>query len=77
MIDAIGANDEGRIRYQAARRGFRVMQTRGLEHERREKAGAGTFMLLDEAAVVLFAATLADIAVFLKANDHARRHHPH
>ena len=49
MIDnAINPSDEGRIRYRAARRGFRVMQTRGLEHDRRDKAGDGTFMLLDE-----------------------------
>jgi hypothetical protein len=80
MIDDVThPSDEGRIRYRAARRGFRVMQTRGLEHDRREKAGAGTFMLLDETTngVALFAATLGDIAAFLKANDQARRHHIH
>jgi hypothetical protein len=68
MIDPV--NGESRIRYQAARRGFCVIQTRGREHERREKAGAGTYLLLDQSnnGVAIAAATLEDISGFLKAH---------
>jgi hypothetical protein len=76
--DAINPSDESQIRYRAARRGLRVMQTRGLEHDRREKVGVGTFMLLDQTtnSVALFALRRWEISqTFLKANDKARRHH--
>ena len=69
--------DEGRIRYRAARRGFRVMQTRGLEYNRRKEAGAGTYLLLGHDGVALSAATLSDIAEFLEAHDRAQRRQLH
>ena len=45
-------NDESRMRYRAARRGYVVVQTRGKEHKRREKAGAGTYLLLNRATYI-------------------------
>jgi hypothetical protein len=79
LSDDVDVGDEGRIRYQAARRGFRVMQTRGLECKRREEAGVGTYMLINETnnGVALFAATLGDIAAFLKVHDQARQRQFH
>lgn len=41
----VGVNDESRIRYHAARRGFRVMHMRGLECTRRQETGAGPYSL--------------------------------
>ena len=72
-------SDEARIRYRAFRRGFRVMCTRGRECKRREKAGVGPYMLLNQAtnSVALFAATLADIAIFLRAYDQQRHRRLH
>lgn len=66
-------NDESRIRYRARRRGFSVMQTRGAECRRREQAGIGTYLLLDQStnSTALHAATLHDIADFLKTHHHA------
>jgi hypothetical protein len=69
--------DDGYIRYHARRRGFQVVRTRGREHERRKKAGLGTFMLLGDDGVALFEATLADIAHFLRNNDCARQSRLH
>ena len=69
--------DDGYLRYHARRRGFQVVTTRGREHRRREKAGLGTFMLLGDDGVVLFEATLADIAHFLKNRDRARQSRLH
>lgn len=70
--------NEGRIRYRAAQRGFRVMRTRGLECKRRQEAGAGIYVLFDQATnVVLPAATLADIAEFLQDRDRTRRRQLH
>ena len=76
LPENVGVNDEGCIRYRAARRGFRVMQTRGLECKRREETGAGTYILVNQATngVALFAATLGDIAAFLKAHDSRQLH---
>lgn len=70
---------EAKMRYRAARRGFCVMQTRGREYERRKTAGAGTYMLIDQATngVILHAASLVDIAVFLQDHDQDRRHQLH
>jgi hypothetical protein len=73
----IASWDDGYIRYHARRRGFQVVLTRGREHTRREKAGLGRFMLLGDDGVVLFEATLADIAHFLKNHDHARQRRLH
>jgi hypothetical protein len=72
MIDV---NDEGRIRHQAARRGFRVMRTRGREHKRRQQTGAGTYMLINQEtnSVALFAATLEDIARFVEAHKRTQK----
>jgi hypothetical protein len=72
MIDV---NDEGRIRHQAARRGFRVMRTRGREHERRQQTGAGTYMLINQEtnSVALFAATLEDIARFIEVQKRTQK----
>lgn len=67
LPENVGVNDEGCIRYRAARRGFRVMQTRGLECKRREETQATN-------GVALFAATLGDIAAFLKAHDSRQLH---
>jgi hypothetical protein len=52
------------------------MKARGLERERRRKAGAGAYLLINQATdgVVMHAATLGDIAAFLKAAPTARRH---
>jgi hypothetical protein len=69
--------DDGYVRYHARRRGFQVITTRGREHKRREKAGLGTFMLLGDDGVVLFEATLADIAHFLKNHDYVRQSRLH
>ena len=69
--------NEGRLRYRAAQRGFRVMQTRGLEYKRRKEDGAGTYMLLGRDGVALSAATLSDIAEFLAAHDRAHRRQLH
>ena len=58
--------------------GFRVMRTRGLECKRRQEAGAGIYVLFDQATnVVLPAATLADIAEFLQDRDRTRRRQLH
>ena len=75
MLD--GVKYEARIRYRAARRGYRVMQTRGLEHNRRKEAGAGTYVLLGHDGVALSAARLSDIAEFLEAHDRAQRRQLH
>jgi hypothetical protein len=66
---------EGRIRYRAARCGFYLTQTRGLENKRREDAGVGTYMLIDQQteSVALFAATLSDINEFLQDRSHAKQ----
>lgn len=79
IADECTVYDESRIRYRAARRGYRVMNTRGREHERRKKAGVGTYMLIDEATngAALSAATLSDIAAFLVAHDRAQRRQLH
>jgi hypothetical protein len=69
--------DDGYVRYHARRRGFQVVLTRGREHTRREKAGLGKFMLLRDDGVVLFEATLADIAHFLRNHDCARQSRLH
>jgi hypothetical protein len=69
--------DEGRVRYHARRRGFYVMETRGLEHKRREAADVGTYMLLAADGVALFTATLEDIAAFLARQDKAKRRQSH
>ena len=73
MIDLIGPNDESRIRYRARRRGFQVLRTRGREYRRRLACGQGDLMLLDADKVVLFAATLEEIAMFRKADDKAKK----
>jgi hypothetical protein len=73
----IDAWDDGYLRYHARRRGFQVVRTRGREHRRREKASLGTFMLLGDDGVVLFEATLVDIAHFLKKHDNARQSRLH
>jgi hypothetical protein len=73
MIDMIGPNDESCIRYRASRRGFQVVRTRGREQRRRLACGQGDLMLLDADKVVLFAATLEEIAIFLKAHDKAKK----
>jgi hypothetical protein len=73
MIDLIDPNDESRIRYRARRRGFQVLRTRGREYRRRLACGQGDLMLLDADKVVLFAATLEEIAIFLKADDKAKK----
>ena len=73
MIDLIDPNDESRIRYRARRRGFQVLRTRGREYRRRLACGQGDLMLLDADKVVLFAATLEEIAMFLKADDKAKK----
>ena len=70
MVDVV--KFEQQLRYRAARRGFRVMQTRGLEHDRRKEAGAGTYMLLGHDGVALSAATLDDISEFLEAHERAQ-----
>jgi hypothetical protein len=51
------------------------MKARGFERRRREEIGAGTYMLLNQATngVALFAATLGDIAAFLKDHDQNRQ----
>jgi hypothetical protein len=64
---------EAKIRYRAMRRGFQVMRVRGRESERRQASGRGDLMLIDDSKVVLFTATLEDIAMFLKAHDVAQR----
>ena len=74
MIDVIDPNDESRIRYRARRRGFQFVRTRGREHRRRLACGQGDLMLLDADKVVLFAATLEEVAMFLKADDKAKKH---
>ncbi len=63
MIDL---NDESRIRHRARRRGFHVLRTRGRERKRRAAMGQGELMLSDAYKVVLFAATLEEIAAFLE-----------
>ena len=70
---------ESRVRYHAARRGYRVMHTRGAETKRREQAGAGTYMLIDQAnnTVPLAVATLADIVDFLRHHGRAQRSQMH
>jgi hypothetical protein len=73
MIDMIGPNDESCIRYRARRRGFQIVRTRGREQRRRLACGQGDLMLLDADKVVLFAATLEEIAIFLKAHDKAKK----
>jgi hypothetical protein len=72
MIDLIEPNDESRIRYRARRRGFQVVRTRGREQRRRLACDQGDLMLLDADRVVLFAATLEEIAIFLKAATRQR-----
>jgi hypothetical protein len=73
MIDMIYPNDESRIRYRARRRGFQVVRTRGREYRRRLACGQGGLMLSDADKVVLFAATLEEIAIFLRAHDKAKK----
>jgi hypothetical protein len=73
LRNEINTWDDGYLRYHARRRGFQVISTRGREHTRREKAGLGKFMLLGVDGVVLFEATLADIAHFLRKHDRARQ----
>ena len=73
MIDMIESNGESSIRYHARRRGFQVVRTRGREQKRRLACGQGDLMLLDADKVVLFAATLEEIAIFLKAHDKAKK----
>ena len=75
MVDVVKL--QARLRYRAARRGFRVMQTRGLENRRREQCGIGTFMLLGHDGVALSVATLSDITDFLEAHDRAQRRQLH
>jgi hypothetical protein len=69
--------DVEKIRYRAKRRGFCLMQTRGHEHDRRERAGAGTYMLLDQGGAVLPIATLDDVAAFLEKHDRVQRRRLH
>ena len=73
MIDMICPNDESRIRYRARRRGFQVVRTRGREQRRRLTRGQGDLILMDADRVVLFAATLQEIATFLTAHDKGRK----
>jgi hypothetical protein len=77
LVDSVNA--ESRIRYHAARRGFRVMQTRGREYDRRKQTAGGTYMLINETTngVALAVATLGDIAKFLKAHDQVQRRQLH
>jgi hypothetical protein len=75
MIDVV--KYEAQLRYRAARRGYRVMQTRGLENRRREQCGIGTFVLLGQDGVALSAATLDDISEFLEAHERAQRRQLH
>ena len=70
MVDIV--NFEQRLRYHAARRGYRVMRTRGLEHRRRKQCGIGTFVLRGQDGVALSAATLDDISEFLEAHERAQ-----
>lgn len=67
---------ESKIRYHAKRRGYYVMLPRGFELKRREKAGVGPYMLLNMATdtVELPAATLTEIADFLRHNDRAQQY---
>jgi hypothetical protein len=68
LVDAL--NVEHRIRRQVKRCGFYVMRPRGAESKRRRKAGVGPYVVLHQAtnSVALGAATLDEIAAFLKAH---------
>lgn len=55
------------IRKRASRRGYQVVHMRGRERDRRRKLGIGTYMLLGSDQVIVFAATLTDIAAFLNS----------
>jgi hypothetical protein len=75
MVDVV--KYEARLRYRARRAGYCVVRTRGLEYKRRKEAGAGTYILLSHDGVALSAATLSDIAEFLRAHDRAQRRQLH
>ena len=64
MVDVV--KQQARIRYRAKRLGYCLMQTRGIENQRREASGVGTFVLFGPDGVALSAATLEDIAAFLE-----------
>jgi hypothetical protein len=74
-----GWNAESRLRYYAKRRGYYVMHTRGFELKRREKTGAGCYVLINMQTdtVALPAATLTDIFEFLQDHDHVQRRQNH
>ena len=68
--------NERRIRYHATKCGFPLMQTRGDEYERRRRCGIGAYLLIDRDtnAVVLPAATLAEITEFLDSAPRQQLH---
>ena len=56
MVDVV--KQQARLRYRAKRLGYCLMQTRGIENQRREASGVGTFVLFGPDGVALSAATL-------------------
>ena len=75
MVDVV--KQQARLRYRAKRLGYCLMQTRGIENQRREASGVGTFVLFGPDGVALSAATLSDIAEFLEAHDRTQRRQLH
>ena len=73
MVDVV--KQQARLRYRAKRLGYCLMQTRGVENQRRDASGAGTFVLFGPDGVALSAATLEDIAAFLQDRAHRRQLH--
>jgi hypothetical protein len=77
IVETLDPNDESRIRNRARRRRFQITRVRGREAERRLASGQGDLMLLGADRVVLFAATLDEIAAFLEAHDEENKRSMH
>jgi hypothetical protein len=65
--------DEHNVRYHARKRGFQIIRVRGREAGRRNALGLGSYMLIDDERVHLFAASLSEIADYVVENYSARR----